>query len=49
MLQNMETDTLSMARTGSWLMPLPLVPVLGETPTLTTMSCGPWEKGKVRE
>lgn len=42
----MEMDTPLMARTGSWLMPLPQALVLGETLTLMTMSYGPWEKDK---
>jgi len=46
--QSMEMGTLLMAKTGSWLMPSPRALELGEIPTLMTMSCGPWEKDKVR-
>ena len=48
MFQSMEMRTLFMAKTASWLMPSPQALELGEIPTLTTMSCGPWEKDKVR-
>ena len=47
--QSTEMGTPLMARMGSWLTPLPRALVLGETPTLMTTSCGPWEKGKVRK
>lgn len=46
--QNTEMDTHLMARMDSWHMPSPRALVLGETPTLMMMSCGPWGKGKVR-
>ena len=45
--QSMAMGTLLMAKTGSWLMPSPRALELGEIPTSTTMSCGPWEKDKV--
>lgn len=44
----MEMDTHLMARMDSWHMPLPRALVLGEILTLMMMSCGPWEKDKVR-
>lgn len=46
--QSMEMDTHLMARMDSWHMLLPLALVLGEILTLMMMSCGPWEKDKVR-
>lgn len=46
--QSMEMDTHLMARMDSWHMPLPRALVLGEILTLMMMSCGPWEKDKVR-
>ena len=47
--QSMAMDTPLMVRTDSWLMPSPQALVLEETPTLMTMSYGPWEKAKVRK
>lgn len=47
--QSMVMGTPSMAKTDSWLTPSPRGLALEETPTLTTMSCGPWEKDKVRK
>ena len=49
MFQSMEMGTLLTAKTGFWLTPSPQALALGETLTLMTMSCGPWEKGKVRK